>query len=47
VETTLTAWNVEVALISAVLLIFLLRETIKPIFALFGIQLSWPSDESG
>ena len=43
-ETTLTAWNVEVALISAAILIVLLRETIKPIFELFGIQLNWPSN---
>jgi hypothetical protein len=45
-EAALTALNVEIALAAAVLLIFSMREAIKPIFELFGIKLSWPSDES-
>lgn len=44
-EATLTALNVEVALVSAILLMILLREAIKPIFDLLGIKLSWPSEE--
>jgi hypothetical protein len=43
-ETTLTAWNVEIALLSAALLLILLRETIKPVFDLFGVELNWPSE---
>lgn len=42
-QADLTVLSVEIAILSAVLVIFLLRQSIKPIFDLFGIHLDWPS----
>jgi len=44
-EAFLTTVSVEIALATALLLIFLMRVTISPIFDLLGIQLSWPDKD--
>lgn len=41
-QAFLTTISVEIALGAAILLIFLLRFSIQPIFELIGVQLSWP-----
>jgi len=43
-QAFLSTISVEIALVAAVLLIFLLRASIKPLFDLLGIQLSWPTE---
>lgn len=43
-QAFLTTASVEIALVTAGLLIILLRYSIQPIFDLMGVQLSWPSD---
>lgn len=42
----LTTISVEIALVAALLLIVILREAIKPLFELFGLHLSWPTDKT-
>jgi hypothetical protein len=45
-QAFLTTVSVEIALGAAVLLIILLRVSIKPLFELFGIQFSWPTERN-
>jgi hypothetical protein len=44
-EALLTTINVEIALVAAIFLILALRASIKPLFELIGLQLSWPNIE--
>ncbi|MDH3944768.1 MAG: hypothetical protein OEV06_11795 [Anaerolineae bacterium] len=43
-QADLTTLEVEIALVSAAVLILLMRETIKPVFELLGRRVDWPSD---
>ena len=44
-QAYLTTFSVELALIGSVFLIFLIRETVRPIFDFIGIRLDWPHVE--
>ena len=43
-QAFLTTANVEIALVGAVLMIVILRFSVKPFFDLIGVPLAWPSD---
>lgn len=43
-QALLTTISVEIALAAALLLIILLRELLKPLFEMMGVELSWPTD---
>ena len=43
-QALLTTISVEIALAASLLLIILLRELLKPLFEMMGIELSWPTD---
>jgi len=44
-QAYLTTFSVELALIGSIFLIFLVRETVRPIFDFIGIHLDWPNVE--